>query len=621
MFGNNRDRTKIPADGRPSEAMTNVTQTQKVHEELKQTDSTVAKSVGPIEADVPLPTLPNTTEAEEPIVIANSVNFEGRLLTAEDGVLKVPPEARKLCALFDNGMWLVSPSHRRSPIVASVRLSAQRAGLLVNKPVYVTPDIILQAYSYADRHTSASRLDPNAARRRIVETLNKAVELGANDVHIESSGGRTRVEFRIEGALRLWESWTQQEGELFLSSVYSHSSGQSGATANWLEPQAAMLTQKSGPDSIQLPAGVISVRCQWVPLADGGRYLDMRLQYDAAHIFGENFIMADVDSLGFSQQQLRSIQRLRALPGGMRVISGPVNQGKTTTLRIMLNRRMAETNYQLNCLMIEDPAEGGVLGARQIGVSASVKDEQRERTFTEVMRCALRLDPDIVMLGETRDEQTARFAYRLSLTGRQVYTTLHVYSALAIPQRIRDLGVEPYLAYDPNLLRGLLCQRLLPGLCSHCRILLTDAVQSLGPAYQEVLRRVKAICVTVDHVRQQGFTHPIPERVAHPDLSTVYVANPEGCSHCYRGRSGRTVCAEVIETDPTLMQLLQNNRYGEAERYWLSPEGMGGTKMLWHAVDKIRRGDIAPDDAEFELGPLASPQEVNDIESRMEQPA
>ena len=78
---------------------------------------------------------------------------------------------------------------------------------------------------------------------------------------------------------------------------------------------------------------------------------------------------------------------------------------------------------QLNCLLIEDPPEGGVIGARQIGVSASVKDEQREKTFVEIMRCALRLDPDIVMLGEMRDLQTAKFAFRLALTGRQVYTT------------------------------------------------------------------------------------------------------------------------------------------------------------------------------------------------------
>lgn len=420
-------------------------------------------------------------EDERSLAAGGSLEFSGDVLTDEAGSLKIPAESRSLCALFSTGLWLVSASHRHSPLVTSVAQMARRHGHYVGPPRYVTPNIIRQAYLFANRQASGSRLDDNAVRRRIVDTLQKAVDTGANDIHIEASEGRTRVEFRVDGALRLWETWTQKEGDQMLSSIYSHSVGQSGATANWQEPQAAMLTSSAtGPDSILLPKGVVSVRCQWVPLADGGRYLDMRLSYDSAHLFGENFIMADVDSLGFSQEQMRVIQSLRAAPGGMRVFAGPVNQGKTTTLRVTLNRRMAETNMQLNCLMVEDPPEGGVLGARQVGVSSSVKDEQREKTFVEIMRCALRLDPDIVMLGEIRDIQTAQFAFRLALTGRQVYTTTHVYSALAVPQRLRDIGLEPYLVYDYHLLRGMICQRLLRGLCPSCRIPIANAVDELG---------------------------------------------------------------------------------------------------------------------------------------------
>jgi len=272
-------------------------------------------------------------EDERSLAVSGALEFSGEVLTSEGGKLRIPDESRNLCALFDNGMWLVSASHRLSPLVTSVAQMARRHGYKINEPRYVTPNIIRSAYLYADRQTTVARLDDNAVRRRIVDTLQKAVEAGANDVHIEASDGRTRIEFRIDGALRLWETWTQKEGELMLSSVYSHSVGQSGATANWQEPQAAMLTSTAtGPDALVLPKGVISVRCQWVPLSDGGRYLDMRLQYDSAYLFGENFIMADVDSLGFSQEQLRVVKSLRQAPGGMRVFAGPVNQGKTTTL-------------------------------------------------------------------------------------------------------------------------------------------------------------------------------------------------------------------------------------------------------------------------------------------------
>jgi type II secretory ATPase GspE/PulE/Tfp pilus assembly ATPase PilB-like protein len=566
------------------------------------------------------PAAPIKIDDERSLAMAGaSISFTGKVLSAEDGPLKIPQESRNLCALFDNGLWLVSASHRHSPLVTSVAQAARRQGLRVDAPRYVTPNIVRQAYMYADRRTSTTHFDENAVRRRAVAMLEKAVEVGANDIHIEAVNNRTRVEFRIDGALRVWETWTQREGDQLLSAIYSHSIGQSGSTANWMEPQAAMLTSDTrGKESITLPKGVISVRCQWVPLADEGRYLDMRLQYDSAHLFGENFVMADVDSLGFSQEQLKVMQSLRHVPGGMRVFSGPVNQGKTTTLRLALNRRMSETSMQLNCLLIEDPPEGGVIGSRQIGVSASVKDEQRERTFLEIMRCALRLDPDIVMLGEVRDMQTAKFAFRLALTGRQVYTTTHVYEALAVPKRLRDIGIEPYLVYDAHLLRGMICQRLLRGVCPSCRISLAAAPAELGPIYKELARRVRAGLAIMDASRSKsGGGKPVMERLSEPDLRLVYVANPEGCPKCYQGRAGRTVCAEVIETDVKIMELLQDNRIEEARTYWLAPDGMNGVTMLWHGLEKVRRGEVSPVDAEFELGPFAREREILEVEQRL----
>lgn len=565
---------------------------------------------------------PDTVNIEDERSLAMggaAIQFTGQVLTAEGGALKVPEESRSLCALFDNGLWLVSASHRRSPLVTSVALMAKRQGYVIDAPRYVTPNIISQAYLYADRRMATSQVDENAVRRKIVHLLERAVDTGANDIHIEAVNNRTRIEFRVDGALRVWETWTQREGEQVLSAIYSHSIGQSGATANWQEPQAAMLTADArGKDVIALPKGVISVRCQWVPLSNEGRYLDMRLQYDSAHLFGENFIMADVDSLGFSQEQLKVVQSLRSLPGGIRIFSGPVNQGKTTTLRVCLNRRMAETNMQVNCLMIEDPPEGGVIGARQIGVSASVKDEQREKTFVEIMRCALRLDPDIVMLGEIRDLQTAKFAFRLGLTGRQVYTTTHVYAALATPKRMRDIGIEPYIIYDHHLIRGMICQRLLRTVCSHCRVPVADATKELGPQYIDLLRRVRAGLAIMDARRNKAHAgKPHMEHLTEPDLSNVYVANPNGCTHCYKGRSGRTICAEVIETDAHLMELLQDNRMEEAEQYWLSPVGLNGITMLWHGLEKVRNGDVSPDDAEFELGPFAREREIMEVEQRL----
>jgi type II secretory ATPase GspE/PulE/Tfp pilus assembly ATPase PilB-like protein len=107
------------------------------------------------------------------------------------------------------------------------------------------------------------------------------------------------------------------------------------------------------------------------------------------------------------------------------------------------------------------------------------------------------------------------------------------------------------------------------------------------------------------------------EHLSEPDLSNVFFANPEGCKHCYKGRSGRTVCAEVIESDQKIMTMLLNNKLEEARIYWLSPEGLKGVTMLWHALEKIRRGEVSPQDAEFEVGPLARERDVIEVEQRL----
>lgn len=553
---------------------------------------------------------------EEKKKTGQSIVFEGEVLTAPNGPLKIAPESRNLCVLFDNGLWLVSGSHKTSPLVTSVALAARRQGYTINDPLYVTPEVIRQAYYYADKAVSSARLDDNSIRRKIVEVLEMARNTGANDVHIEAAAGRCKVEFRLESRLRVMETWTQREGEQFLSAVYSHSAVASGATANWMEPQAAMLERASGADTIALPDGVISVRCQWMPLADG-RYLNMRLSYDSSHIFGEGFLAADVDTLGFTPEQTDLIRTLRATPGRIRAICGPTNQGKTTTLRMMLNRRMAETNMEMNCLLIEDPPEGGVMGARQIGVSSGSNEEARERVFQGIIRASLRLDPDIVMLGEVRDIQTASFLFKLALSGRQVYTTLHVYSALAVPQRLRDIGMEKYLVYDPELLYGMMCQRLMRGLCKHCRLPILD-VAKYDSKVEQLARRTRAAIALMEAERQFIEDGNVYDRVREPDMHAIFMENPEGCKHCdFKGRKGRTVAAEVVEADGKLMQLLSDDKPAEAKAYWIAPGGLNGITMKMHATMKVMRGEVSPTDAEFEMGLMIREREMAEVEKRI----
>jgi len=573
-----------------------------------------ASGSGAPKISVPAKTDDKSLQDKQTGAVDNFASFAkaGDLLTVRGGPLQIPDETRKICALFSSGLFLVSESHRNSPLVRSVVSLARRQNYIVSEPPqFVTPGIIQRAYMQAERNATATKYDDNAMRRRINYVLHEACKLNANDIHVETSDGQCKIQLRIDGSLRVWEVWTQQEGEQFVAAVYSHADVASGSSANWNEPLAATLSHKSGPDALTLPEEVGGVRCQWMPLVTG-RYLNMRLNYDGGKMLGSSIEEADVDTLGFNAEQVALTKHLRQIPGTMRMIAGPVNQGKTTTLRIMLNRRMAETNFRLNCLLVEDPPEGGVKGARQIGVSSSTDEKVRARLLSEVMRASLRLDPDIVMLGEIRDFETATMAFRLALTGRQVYTTLHVYAALAIPQRIRDLGIEPYLVYDHHLLRGLFSQRLARKLCSHCKIPASEAAKSYPAEYTGAMERVRAGFAMMKYNRKFGFEPNEHKHLDEPDLSNVFFANLDGCEHCFQGRSGRTIVVEIVDADSKVMGFLSRAEMDQAREYWLSPFGLNGVSMLWHGIEKVVEGLLSPLDAEFELGPLATPQEVNE---------
>jgi type II secretory ATPase GspE/PulE/Tfp pilus assembly ATPase PilB-like protein len=193
----------------------------------------------------------------------------------------------------------------------------------------------------------------------------------------------------------------------------------------------------------------------------------------------------------------------------------------------------------------------------------------------------MRSNPDRIMIGEIRDAASASLAFEASMTGHQVWTTLHANDALTIPFRLRDLGVESYKLSDPDLLTGLISQRLVRILCPHCSLYINESDLSYN-----LLARLEKIDVPVEKLR---------------------VHNIKGCEFCGEGSGykGRSVIAEIILPDVTFMELIEQGKKEEAHKYWLTH--LNGRSLMEHMIDRIKAGEVDPHDAERIMGPLIKP--------------
>jgi general secretion pathway protein E len=302
-----------------------------------------------------------------------------------------------------------------------------------------------QGHSVEAREDDLERLKDFAREAPVVRlvsrALNCALERGASDIHIECQEDRLRIRFRVDGVLQDWESLPK--------------SFQPGVISRVKVLAKLNITERRLPQDgrFRVPIGgrEIDIRVSTIPSIHGeGVVLRFLNQKDVALSFG---------SLGFSEPAVAEISSLIAAPNGIVLVTGPTGSGKTTTLYAALSLLNQEDR---KIITAEDPVEYHVPGCVQVPVSPAVGLD-----FARVLRSILRQDPDVIMVGEIRDEETARIAVQAALTGHLVLSTLHTNSAAGALTRLIEMGVEDYLLV--STVRGVIAQRLVRRLCSECR--------------------------------------------------------------------------------------------------------------------------------------------------------
>lgn len=362
--------------------------------------------------------------------------------------------------------------------------------------------------------------------------LYQAVKRDASDIHIEPFEKELRVRYRIDGVMH---------------DIMSPPKRIQGALSSRIKIMSHLnIAEKRVPQDgrmqIKVADKAIDVRVSVLPVVYGERIV-MRL-LDKTRSFTR------IEDLGFSERDLQIVLENIERPNGIIYVTGPTGSGKTSTLYAILARL---NRPEVNIVTVEDPVEYQMAGIGQVQVLAKIG-----MTFAAALRSILRQDPDIIMIGETRDQETAQIAVQAALTGHLVLSTLHTNNAPASITRLIDMGVEPFLIASSVVM--ILAQRLVRKLCPACK---------------------KPYKPEADLIRRLGLTQQEAETI------TFYKA--VGCSECMdTGYRGRLAVFEVMEMTPAIAALTMKREDTSVLRTQAIKDGM--TLLVQDGVRKIAQG-------------------------------
>jgi len=374
---------------------------------------------------------------------------------------------------------------------------------------------------YAEEEEAANdELEDSPIVILVKTTIEQAARLRASDIHIEALETRVRIRYRIDGSLVEQISYDIS----LMPAITARLKIISGMDiAEKRKPQDGRITQI-------VDRNEYDIRVSMLPTVYGEKCV-MRLALKTA-------LNRDKRDLGFAEDELKVFNHILSNPNGIILVTGPTGSGKSTTLYTALSELNTE---DVNIITVEDPVEANVDGINQVHVNAKAG-----LTFASALRSILRQDPDIIMIGEIRDGETAQIAVQAAITGHLVVSTLHTNSSAATITRLEDMGIESYLVADS--VKGVIAQRLVKRLCPACK---------------------KEVLATEEEKEIMGL--PLDEEVK--------IFAPVGCPLCSHGYKGRIGVYEIMELNNEMKAIISQRKSTEELKEAAIRNGMNTLRM------------------------------------------
>ena len=333
------------------------------------------------------------------------------------------------------------------------------------------------------------------------EIIIDAVKRRASDIHFDPTPTTLNVRIRIDGELVDYAKIPYSVKKNLSTRIKIISN--MNITETRLPQDGAIKTTLEGMN--------LDMRVSSLPIVDGEKIVIRILDYSMS--------MQGLETLGFSEENLNKIKKMITIPNGIILVTGATGSGKSTTVYSILQKL---NRPESNIITVEDPVEMKIPGINQVQVMSEIG-----LTFASALRSILRQDPDIIMIGEIRDDETARIATRASITGHLVLSTIHTNNSLNTIERLLDMDVERYLL--GSALEGIISQRLVKKLCPKCR------------------RLRKATPYEINVIK----------KVLNNDITELY--DPVGCDECINGYIGRIPIHEVLQINQEIRDAITNN--------------------------------------------------------------
>jgi general secretion pathway protein E len=376
--------------------------------------------------------------------------------------------------------------------------------------------------------------------------FSQSVKERASDIHIEPEDREVIVRYRVDGQLYVARRASRQ----FMSSVIARIKIMAGLNI------AEKRLPQDGRISLRIAGRAIDVRVSTIPTSREHERIVMRLLH-------KTNILLDLQDLGFAERDYHLMHQLIERPDGIILVTGPTGSGKTTTLYACLNRI---NRPDINILTAEDPVEYEIGGIHQVAVQAKIG-----LTFASAMRAFLRQDPDVIMVGEIRDRETAEIAIHASMTGHLVLSTLHTNDAASAFTRLVEMEIEPFLVRSTVI--GILAQRLVRILCNHCK-----------EPYEATPYELVQLGIDPERTRRRDERPLSPRYQVHdvpyqpigwrgPGMPTLY--KPKGCDQCdNKGFTGRRGIYELMMADDAVGRLVLSNADAQSIKRAAQAQGM-----------------------------------------------